>query len=171
MAATHILPETIGHQAAARMILTGDLFPADEAHAMGVVSEVVDEPDSGTFGFFSWSRLPFACTCLSYPRIAQRIRSRDLPLLFTYPPTPFPAQNIVPALDRGLAIARSIAASSPIAVRLATETLRNRIDTGLHAALMREADAQVWRFGCFCFMCLRDVASAAAVLFSPCSFA
>eukprot|EP01094_Clydonella_sp_ATCC50884_P028137 TRINITY_DN8352_c0_g1_i1.p1 TRINITY_DN8352_c0_g1~~TRINITY_DN8352_c0_g1_i1.p1 ORF type:complete len:177 (+),score=46.38 TRINITY_DN8352_c0_g1_i1:512-1042(+) len=47
--------------------------------------------------------------------------------------------EVVPA---ALRMAREIALNSPVAVRLLTQTMRSKDDDGLHAALMREADAQ-----------------------------
>lgn len=42
---TTILPRLIGYGNAARWILTGDRFPAVEAHRVGLVQEVVDDED------------------------------------------------------------------------------------------------------------------------------
>eukprot|EP00041_Stephanoeca_diplocostata_P013573 m.238329 g.238329 ORF g.238329 m.238329 type:complete len:182 (+) comp19388_c0_seq6:560-1105(+) len=42
MAATHFTPQIIGHQQAARWLLTGDTFTGDEAVAMGLVVEATE---------------------------------------------------------------------------------------------------------------------------------
>ncbi|KAI9019737.1 enoyl-CoA hydratase [Hyaloraphidium curvatum] len=50
-----------------------------------------------------------------------------------------PAEDVV---DAGVALARKVAAASPVAVRGMTKTLRMRVDDGLERALQREADSQ-----------------------------
>ncbi len=40
MAGTFFLPRLVGYQAAARLLLTGDLIPAEEALRLGIVLEV-----------------------------------------------------------------------------------------------------------------------------------
>ncbi|MES1913036.1 MAG: hypothetical protein MHM6MM_005269 [Cercozoa sp. M6MM] len=43
MAATHLLPQTVGHETAARLLLTGELVGASKAKQIGLVGDVVEE--------------------------------------------------------------------------------------------------------------------------------
>lgn len=45
MAATHLLPTLTNHQVASRLLLTGDIIPADEAQRLGLVLSVHDDSE------------------------------------------------------------------------------------------------------------------------------
>ena len=43
MAATHFLPLLVGHQSAAKLLLSGELISAEEAVRVGIVSELTED--------------------------------------------------------------------------------------------------------------------------------
>mmetsp|Transcript_10775 Transcript_10775/g.19030 ORF Transcript_10775/g.19030 Transcript_10775/m.19030 type:complete len:297 (+) Transcript_10775:121-1011(+) len=77
MGSTHFLPQIVGPQQAAKLLLTGDIISGDEALRIGLVSDVYDSPEACVDGAVAMaSRMAGAApvavrTCVRSVRLAQ----------------------------------------------------------------------------------------------------
>ena len=115
MGGSHFLPKLLPPSKAMKLFLSGELKPAVEAEALGLVDEVVVPLLGGGGGGGS------------DPKAAAAAGGDE---------------DKCPTLKRAIALSSTFASSSPVAARGVLRTLRAQNNLGLEQALRREADQQ-----------------------------
>ena len=104
MGSTHYLPRLIGHQQAARLLLTGEVVSGAEAARYGNVLPMLSA---------GWFVLEILCICASIGLVLEALPSLDQ------------------ATARATSLANAMIASGPVAVRGCVRSLRMKLDVGL----------------------------------------